>query len=67
VEPTAGLERVEKKKFLTLQGLELRPHRRPACSLSLYRLRYRWVLDWVIVIIDRVYTQLVTKVTQRYR
>jgi hypothetical protein len=36
------LHDVEKRKFLTLPGLELRPLSRPACSQSLYRLRYPW-------------------------
>jgi hypothetical protein len=36
----AGLGYVEKRKFLTLPGLELRPLRRPARSQSLYRLSY---------------------------
>jgi hypothetical protein len=36
----AGLDDVEKRKFLTLPGLELRPLVRPARSQSLYRLRY---------------------------
>jgi hypothetical protein len=36
----AGLDDVEKRKFLTLLGLELRPLGRPAHSQSLYRLRY---------------------------
>jgi hypothetical protein len=40
VDPRAGLDDVEKKKFLTLLGLELRPLGRPARSQSLYRLRY---------------------------
>jgi hypothetical protein len=40
VGPTAGLDDVEKKKFLTLPRLELRPLARPACSQSLYRLSY---------------------------
>jgi hypothetical protein len=31
VDPRAGLD-VEKRKFLTLPGLELRPLGRPACS-----------------------------------
>jgi hypothetical protein len=39
-DPTAGLDDVEKKKFLTLPGLELRPLGRPARSQSLFRLRY---------------------------
>jgi hypothetical protein len=40
VDPRAGLDDVEKRKFLTLLGLELQPLGRPACSQSLYRLRY---------------------------
>jgi hypothetical protein len=40
VGPKAGLDEVEKRKFLTLPGLELRPLDRPARSQSLYRLRY---------------------------
>jgi hypothetical protein len=40
VDPRAGLDDVEKRKFLTLPGLELRPLCRPAHCQSLYRLRY---------------------------
>jgi hypothetical protein len=40
VDPRAGLDDVEKRKFLTLPGLELRPLGRPARSQSLYRQRY---------------------------
>jgi hypothetical protein len=40
VAPRAGLDDVEKRKFLTLPVLELRPLGRPARSQSLYRLRY---------------------------
>jgi hypothetical protein len=40
VGPRTGLDDVEKRKFLTLPGLELRPLCRPARSQSLYRLRY---------------------------
>jgi hypothetical protein len=40
VDPRAGLDDVEKKKFLTLLGLELRPLGRPARSQPLYRLHY---------------------------
>jgi hypothetical protein len=40
VDPRAGLDNVEKRKFLTLPGLELRSCGRPASSQSLYRLRY---------------------------
>jgi hypothetical protein len=38
VGPRAGLDDVEKRKFLILPGLELRPLGRPARSQSLYRL-----------------------------
>jgi hypothetical protein len=38
--PPAGPDDVEKRKFLILPGLELRPLGRPARSQSLYRLRY---------------------------
>jgi hypothetical protein len=40
VDPTAGLDDMDKRKFLTLPGLELIPLGRPARSQSLYRLRY---------------------------
>jgi hypothetical protein len=40
MDPRAGLEDVEKRKFLILPGVELRPLGRPARSQSLYRLRY---------------------------
>jgi hypothetical protein len=40
VDPRAGLDSAEKRKFLTLPGLELRPLGRPVRSQSLYRLRY---------------------------
>jgi hypothetical protein len=39
VDPGAGLDDVEKRKFLTIPVLELRPLGRPARSHSLYRLR----------------------------
>jgi hypothetical protein len=35
-----GVDEVEKRKFLTLPGLEFRTLGRPARSQSLYRLRY---------------------------
>jgi hypothetical protein len=41
VERTGGMDNVEKRKLLTLSGLELQPVGRPARSRSLYRLRYR--------------------------
>jgi hypothetical protein len=37
VDPRAGLDDVEKRKFFTLSGLELRPLRCPSRSLSLSR------------------------------
>jgi hypothetical protein len=36
-----GLDDVEKRKFLTLLGLELRPPGRPARSQALYRLQVK--------------------------
>jgi hypothetical protein len=38
MDPRAGLDDMEKRKFLTLLGLELRPLGRPARSQSLSRL-----------------------------
>jgi hypothetical protein len=38
--PKASLDDVEKRKFFTLQGLELQRLGRLAHSQSLYRLRY---------------------------
>jgi stalled ribosome alternative rescue factor ArfA len=40
VDPRAGLDDLEKRKFLTLPELELHPLCRPARSQSLCRLRY---------------------------
>jgi hypothetical protein len=40
VGPKAGLDDVEKRKSLTLAGLEPQFLARPACSQSLYRLRH---------------------------
>jgi hypothetical protein len=37
VDPRSGLHDVEKREFLILLGLELRPVRLPVCSQSLYR------------------------------
>jgi hypothetical protein len=39
-DPSTGLDDVQKRKFLTLTGLELRPLGCPDCSQSLYRLHY---------------------------
>jgi hypothetical protein len=40
VGPRTDLDDVDKREFLTLSGLELRPLDRPARSQSLYRLSY---------------------------
>jgi hypothetical protein len=40
VDPRAGLHEVEKRKFLTLPRLELRPLSRPARSQSVYQLHF---------------------------
>jgi hypothetical protein len=42
--PRTGLDAVEKRKFLTLPGLELRPLGLPARSQSLYQLRYTYCI-----------------------
>jgi hypothetical protein len=41
---SAGLDDMEKRKFLTLKELELQPLGRPARSQSLYQLRYYYLL-----------------------
>jgi hypothetical protein len=48
VDPKAGLDDVEKGKFLTSPGLELRPLVRPARSRSLYRLLLTNVLRLIL-------------------
>jgi hypothetical protein len=40
MDPRPGIYDVEKRKFLVLPGLELRPLGRPVRSQSLYRLHY---------------------------
>jgi hypothetical protein len=40
VGPRVGLDVTEKRKFVTLVGIELRPLGRPASCQSLHRLRY---------------------------
>jgi hypothetical protein len=40
VDPRVGLDNMEKRKFLTLPGLELQPLSRPAHSQLLYQLCY---------------------------
>jgi hypothetical protein len=46
VDPTAGLDDVDKRKFLSLPGLELRTLGRSARSQLLYRLRYPGSIAW---------------------
>jgi hypothetical protein len=50
VDPRAGLHEVEKSKFLTLSGLELRPLDRPGRSQFLYRLRYPGRVKYRIIV-----------------
>jgi hypothetical protein len=57
VGPRAGLDDVEKSKFLTLPGLELRLLGRPARSQSLYRLR---LLEIYVLSIAYFKSQIVT-------
>jgi hypothetical protein len=47
VDPRAGPDEVQKREFLTLPGLEIRPLGRPDRSQSLYRLRDPGSLDGV--------------------
>jgi hypothetical protein len=47
VDPRTGLDDVEKRKFLILPGLELRPLGRVARSQSLYRLSYPGSLNLI--------------------
>jgi hypothetical protein len=48
VSPRDRLDDVEKRKFLTVLGLEPRTHCRPAHSQSLYRLRYNSLNVFII-------------------
>jgi hypothetical protein len=57
VDPRADLDDVEKRKFLTLPGLEHRLLGRPARSQSLYRLR---LLENYVPGIAYVKSQIVT-------
>jgi hypothetical protein len=57
VDPRAGVDDVEKRKFMTLPRLELRSLGRPASSQSLYQLRYPGSLSttiYVHIIIHKV-------------
>jgi hypothetical protein len=48
VDPRADLDDVEMRKSLALPGLELQPPGRPACSQSLYRLRYSGSFNYIV-------------------
>jgi hypothetical protein len=56
MDPRAGLDDVEKRKFLTLPGLEFRPPGRPASSQSLYRIRYPGSSAFEIIISTNSHT-----------
>jgi hypothetical protein len=43
---------MEKRKFLTLPGLELRPLGRPASSQSLHRVRYPGYQNNMVIVIN---------------
>jgi hypothetical protein len=51
VDSRAGLDDVDKTKFLVLSGLELRLLGRTARSQSLYRLRYRGSYSEVVLVL----------------
>jgi hypothetical protein len=50
VDPIAGLDDMEKRKFLTLKGLEIRPLGPPAHSQSLYRLSYPGAILHIMIL-----------------
>jgi hypothetical protein len=65
MDPRAGVDDVEKRKFLALPGLELRTLCRPARSQSLYRLRYPRSCQWMVggcIFADTVKTKLVAEI-----
>jgi hypothetical protein len=53
VDPRAGVDDVEKRKFLTRPGLEFQPLGRPARSYSLYRLRYPGSMTIIMTLKNR--------------
>jgi hypothetical protein len=68
VGPKGGVNDVEKRKFLILQGLELRPLGRPSCTQSLYRLRYRGSsIKLSLDIIRLLYIQFKVKLRSKLR
>jgi hypothetical protein len=55
VDPRAGLHDVEKRKSLTLPGLELQPPCRPAGSQALFRQRYLGSTIIIIIQFNSIY------------
>jgi hypothetical protein len=51
MDPGAGLDDMEKQKFLALPELQVRLLSRPARSLLLYRLRYRGLLCKTVLLV----------------
>jgi hypothetical protein len=64
VDLRGGLDDVEKKEFLTLPGLKLRPLDRSARRQSLYRLRYPVYLEAVLVVMTVELIRAKIKFTQ---
>jgi hypothetical protein len=62
VDPRARLDDVEKRKFLTLPGLELRALGRPARCQSLYRLRYP---GSIIIIVSGMWLRVRIRLTNK--
>jgi hypothetical protein len=58
VDPRAGLDYVEKRKFLTVPGLELRPLGCPARSQPLYRLSYPGSMRIIEVVGNTVFAYI---------
>jgi hypothetical protein len=70
VGPRTGLDDMERRIFLTLPGLELRPFDRPAFSQSLYRLRYPGSQEAVVAYLKvyfLMHQQELTKITTNLR
>jgi hypothetical protein len=58
VDPRAGWDDMERRRFLTLPGLELQPLGRPARSQSLYRLPYPGSSDGISHIFIKLFLLL---------
>jgi hypothetical protein len=57
VGPRVGLDEMEKWKFLSLSGLELRPLGHPACSRSLNQLHYPGSIIFTYILYIRLLAQ----------